>query len=133
MDPAVHHTEILLSCLQLMEQRLKRDICGLDGAPLNKVNDLSDRRKEHIGDALEYACQFWTKHLVKSPSSGSNIGKVQEKIDKFFTTHLLHWIEVLSIMKNLDASIYSLIDIKQWSTLVSFRHFIYSNTHSPLI
>ena len=125
VDPAVHHTEMLLSCLQLMEQGLRRNICDLDGGFLNEVDDLSDRRKEHIGDALEYACQFWTKHLLKCPSSGSNAEKVQEEIDKFFTMHLLHWIEVLVITRNLDASIYSLNDIKQWYTLVSFRHSIY--------
>ena len=128
VDPAVHHTEILLSCLQLMEQRLKRNICGLDDIPLHEADDPFDCRKEHIGDALEYACQFWTKHLLKSPRSGSNAGKIQEKIDKFFTKHLLHWIEVLAIMKNLDASVYSLKNIKQWYTLVSFRHFIQSKT-----
>ena len=120
VDPAVHHTEILLSCLQLMEQGLRRDICNLDGGPLNTVDDLSNRRKEHIGDILEYACQFWTKHLVKSPSSGSKAEKVQGEIDKFFKKHLLHWIEVLVVMENLDASVYSLNDIKQWYTLVSF-------------
>ena len=119
VDPAVHHTEILLSCLWLMEQRLRRDICGLDGSPLDMVNDLSDHRKEHIGDALEYACQFWTKHLV----NGSNAEKVQEEIEKFFTKHLLHWIEVLTIMEDLDASVYSLNDIKQWYALVSFGYF----------
>ena len=128
VDPTVHHTEILLSCLQLMEQRLKKDICGLGDIPPHEADNLSDCREEHIGDALEYACQFWTKHLLKSPSSGSNAGKIQEKIDKFFTKHLLHWIEVLAIMKNLDASVYSLKNIKQWYTLVSFRHFIQSKT-----
>ena len=133
VDPAVHHTEILLSCLQLMEQRLRRNICDLDYSPLNEVNDLSDCRKEHIGDVLEYACQFWTKHLVKSPSSGPNAEKVQKEIEKFFTTHLLHWIEVLIIMKNLNTSVYSLDDIKQWYTLVSFGHFVYLNMHlSPV-
>ena len=124
VDPAVHHTEILLSCLQLMEQKLKRNICDLDGGPLNKVDDLSDCRKGYIGDALEYACQFWTKHLLKSPSSGSSAEQAQEKIDRFFTVHLLHWIEVLVIMKNLDAGVHSLNDIKQWYALVSFRYFI---------
>ena len=132
VDPAIHHTEILLSCLKLMEQKLRRNICGLDEIPLDKVDDLSDCRKEHIGDALEYACQFWTKHLVKSPSSGSSAEEVQKEIKKFFTTHLLHWIEVLIVMKSLDSSVYSLNDIKQWYTLVGFRHFICSNTYSPL-
>ena len=133
VDPAVHHTEILLSCLQLMGQRLRRNICDLDGGLLNKAGDLSDRRKEHIGDALEYACQFWTKHLVKSPTNGSDVEKVQEEIEKFFKIHLLHWIEVLIIMESLDVSVHSLNDIKQWYTLVSFGCFIYSYIHSSLV
>ena len=133
VDPAVHHTEILLSCLQLMEQRLRRDICDLGGSLLNKIDDPSGFGKDHIGDALEYACEFWTERLLKSPRSGSNTEKVQGGIDRFFTKHLLHWIEVLIMMKNLEASVHSLNDIKQWYTLVSFRHFMYSNIHSLLV
>ena len=129
VDPNVHHTEILFSCLQLMEQKLRRNICGLDDSPLNEAKDLPDRRKKHVGDGMEYACQFWTKHLLESPSSGPNAEKVQEGVEKFFTMHLLHWIEVLTIMESLDTSVYSLNDIKQWYTLVSFRYFISSNIY----
>jgi len=124
VDPPVHHTEILLTCLHLMEERLKRNICNLDGyADLRDTNDLSTRRKEHIGEALEYACQFWTKHLMKSPSSGPNVEKVQKAIDRFFTTHLLFWIEVLIIVGNLNVGVYSISDIQQWYTLVSYEYF----------
>jgi len=126
VDPSVHHTEILLSCLQLMEEKLKRNICNLDnGTILSDVDDLSACRKEHIGDALEYSCQFWTRHLMMSPSSNPDAGRVQKAIDKFFTTHLLFWIEVLSIMKNLDVSVHSINDIKQWYISVSCGHSFY--------
>ena len=125
VDPAIHHTEILLSCLRLMEGRLKRNICGLDDYPdLTSGNDPSALRKEHIGDALEYACQFWTKHLVQSPSSGPDVGKVQQAIEKFFTKHLLFWIEVLVIMENLDICVHSIDDIQQWYILVSARYTV---------
>ena len=124
--PPIHHTEILLSCLHLMEKRLKRNICDLDDyVDLCDINDLSAQRKECIGDALEYACQFWTKHLVGSPSSGPDAEKVQKAIDKFFTTHLLFWIEVLIIMKNLDVCVHSINDIQQWYICVSHKHAIY--------
>ena len=119
VDPSIHHMEMLLSCLNLMGERLKRNVCGLD---LIDVNDLSAQRKEYIGDALEYACQFWTKHLVESPSSGYEAEKVQRAIDKFFTTHLLFWIEVLAIMGRLDVSVHSINDIQQWYILVSCGH-----------
>ena len=120
VDPSIHHMEMLVSCLNLMGERLKRNICNLDDyADLSDVNDLSARRKEHIGDGLEYACQFWTKHLVESPSSGYEAEKVQEVIDKFFTTHLLFWIEVLAVMGRLDVGVHSINNIKQWYILVS--------------
>ena len=126
VDPSIHHTELLLSCLSLMEERLKRNICNLeDYAILSDINDLSARRKEYIGGALEYACHFWTKHLVGSPSNGSDIERVQKAIDKFFTTLLLHWIEVLTIMGNLDVSIHSINDVQQWYISVSFRYILY--------
>jgi len=126
VDPPVHHMEILFSCLHLMEERLKKNICNLDDfADLSKVNDLSACRKEHIGEALEYACQFWTKHLVKSPSSGSDAEKVYKAVEKFFTTHLLFWIEVLIIMGDLSASVHYINDIQQWYILVSCGYVVY--------
>ena len=120
MEPTVHHAEIVLSCLNLMKDRLKRNICKLDDyAVLNKVKDLSVYKKDHIGDALEYACCFWTKHLLKIPGSSSYIEEVQKAIDDFFTAHLLYWIEVLSLIGNLNIGVHALNDIQQWHMLVS--------------
>ena len=93
-------------------------MCGPDDyADLSSVNDLSSCREEHIGDGLEYACQFWTKHLVQSPSSGPDTEKVQQAIDKFFTKHLLFWVEVFIIMENLDVCVHFINEIQQWYTL----------------
>ena len=120
INPSAHHQEILLLCLDLMDERLKRNICNLDDyTSLKKVEDLPTRRKAQIGDALEYACKFWTGHLVGVSSSGQDVKKVQKAIDKFFTTHLLFWIEVLIIMGSLDNSIYAINNIQQWYISVS--------------
>ena len=119
IDPPIHHADILFSCLNLMREGLRKNICGLDDhAILSEIKDLSSRR-DHIGDALEYACCFWTKHLLRIPSSSLGIKEVQETVDKFFTTCLLFWIEVLSLVGKLDIGIYALNDIQQWYTLVS--------------
>ena len=49
--------EILFFCLNLMKQKLKKNICNLDDyAILSEVEDLSARQQGHIGDTLEYAC-----------------------------------------------------------------------------
>ena len=103
-----------------MEKRLKKNICNLDDyAVLSEVKDLSARQKAYIGDALEYACGFWTKHLLQIPGSSPYAGEVQEAIDRFFTVHLLHWVEVLVLTGNLDIGVYAMDDVKQWCDLVS--------------
>ena len=125
INPSVHHYEIVLSCLNLMEVRLKRNICGLDShAILTEVEDLSTRQKEHIGDALEYSCQFWAKHLAEVPSNGHDIKELYKAIDKFFTMHLLFWIEVLAIMGCLGVSIHAINDIRRWYISVSCKQFV---------
>ena len=123
VEPADHHPKILLACLRLMGERLKRNICHLDDyAILSEVSDLSAHRKAHIGDALEYACRFWTKHLLET-SSKTHIEVVKKAVDKFLTSHLLHWIEVLAITGNLGIGVYSINDIEQWCNLVSIMHY----------
>ena len=120
IDPKVHHAEILLSCLKLMRERLKKNICGLDDyVILSEVEGLANHRKDHIGDTLEYACCFWTKHLLRTPSNDPGVEEVREAIDEFFKTCLLYWIEVLSLVGNLDVGVHALNNIQQWYMLVS--------------
>jgi len=120
VEPSVHHAEILLSCLRLMGERLKKDIYNLDDhTAISEVKGLSAQWKGYIGDALEYACCFWTKHLLRIPGDSSCVKEVKKAIDKFFTTHLLYWIEVLVLTKNLGIGVYAMNDVEQWFVLVS--------------
>jgi len=121
INPLIHHKEILLSCLKLMEERLRKNICNLDDySVLSEVGDLPTRHREHIGDALEYACRFWATHLMRAASSSVDVEQVQQAIDKFFTTCFLSWIEVLSLLGALEVGVYALNDVKKWYTLVSY-------------
>jgi len=126
MEPAVHHVEILLLCFNLMGEKLKKNVCNLDDyAVLSQVKDLPTRRKDYIGDALKYACCFWTKHLLRIPSSSSHVKEVQEAIAKFFTTHLLYWIEVLALIGDLGFGIHAMYDIEKWCASVSAVQTVY--------
>ena len=112
--------EILFSCLRLMKERFRKNICDLDDyAILSEVKDFSAQKKEHVGDGLAYACQFWTKHLHSIPSSSPHVLEVQGAIEQFFTKHLLHWIEVLALVESLSIGIYAINDVEQWCTGVS--------------
>ena len=126
ISPSVHHQEIFFLCLDLMKEKLKRNICNLDNyAIVSKVEDISTCRKEHIGDALEYACRFWARHLVDAPSSGPDAEEIQKAIDRFFITYLPFWIEVLIIIGSLNIGVYAINHIQQWYTSVSFDFFVY--------
>ena len=125
VEPTIRHTGIILSCLNLMSERLKKNICNLDDhAVLSRVEDLSTRRKDNIGDALEYACHFWTKHLLGIPNNDSHVEEVQKAIDEFFTTHFLYWIEVLALTSNFDVGVYAMNDVERWSASVSAVRFV---------
>jgi hypothetical protein len=63
--------------------------------------------------------QFWTKHLLGVPGDSPCVQEVQKAIDQFFTKHLLHWIEVLVLVGNLDVGVYAINDIEQWYARVS--------------
>ena len=101
---------------------MKRNICGLDDYAILTEVDISTHQKEYIGEALEYSCQFWAKHLAEVPSSGHDIEEVHKGIHKFFTSHLLFWIEVLTIMSCLGDSVYAISDIQKWYISVSCKH-----------
>ena len=130
VHPSIHHKDILFSCLDLMKERLKKNICHLnDYAVLSEVGDLSVRRGARIGSSLEYACRFWTKHLARVPGKGPHAGRVHEAIDGFFATYLLCWIEVLSIVGCLGVAVYAIDDIRQWYISVSFTRVHSYSTH----
>ena len=120
VEPSTHHREIFLSCLRLMREKLKRNICNLeDYAILSDVKDFSTQKKDHIGETLEYTCQFWTKHLLGVPSDSPFVQEIQGAIDQFFTIHFLHWIEVLVLLGTLDVGVHAINDIEQWYIRVS--------------
>ena len=120
IDPSVHHSEILLSCLSVMERRLQMNICGLDEySDLREVENLPALRTMYITNDLEYACRFWASHLAKIPSGVHGLEEVNQAIEMFFTSNLLFWIEALVLTKSLDVGVYALNKVDQWYILVS--------------
>jgi hypothetical protein len=132
IDPSTHHKEILLSCLSIMKERLKRNICNLDNyACLWEIEELSSLTATCIGKGLIYACQFWANHLANISDGGDDFKEVHEAIDHFFMTNFLFWIEVLVITKKLDISVHALNDVEQWYASVSYRYFLFDISYLP--
>jgi NACHT domain len=120
INPPPHHSELGIHCLKLMKMRLMKNICSLPRYALNNdIEDLPTRRELCIAAPLSYACSSWAKHFQLSSQAGGNTSPILTLVNKFFTHHLLSWLEVLSIEEHLHTAIYSLHDLRSWLIEVS--------------
>jgi hypothetical protein len=103
------HEMLALKCLVHMNDLLKYNICGIPEAmtlsrrnTTNSVCNIST-----IPEGLKYSCLHWAAHLaeVLPAQPGTN---VLTALRHFLHTHLLHWIECLSVLGELGTGIKSL-------------------------
>ena len=111
--PPDHHLELLVGCLELMDQRLGRNMCELpDGVLNSEVDDLRERTDRNIDHALQYACKSWHKHLVATvPTHKSKITPV---LHRFLGGKFLFWLEVLSVLGAAREAVNALDTAARW-------------------
>jgi hypothetical protein len=101
------HELIALKCLKLMNWSLKYNICEMP-------KELTVSRRERanspenvgkISEALKYSCIYWAAHLAEvKVFDAVLVGSLRVFLQK----HLLHWIECLSILSELQTGVKSL-------------------------
>ncbi|KAF8228359.1 hypothetical protein L208DRAFT_1460228 [Tricholoma matsutake] len=98
------HTMLALNCLQHMNCKLKYNICGVP-------DELTVSRREKrnlpenmskISEALKYSCLYWASHLAKAEVFATELVTA---LDCFLRKHLLHWIECLSVLNELQTGL----------------------------
>ncbi|KAJ7260958.1 WD40-repeat-containing domain protein [Mycena haematopus] len=103
LDASRHHLFLALACIEHMNDELRRNMCAKDRtAPISSFDDANIRAA--IPPGLKYACLHWASHL----SLGSNAPDRTEIIpvlQTFVDTHLLHWLECLSMLQKLDVAV----------------------------
>jgi hypothetical protein len=106
------HRQLAHSCLGLLLNNLKFNICNLETSYLaNKdVADLKSRIDEHIPPALFYACLFWDDHLEHIGFETDLYGKLRT----FFEMKLLFWLEALSLMNNMGLALAACSALSVW-------------------
>ena len=72
-------------------------MCDLDTSfVLNEdVAGLVERVKHNIPPHLEYACTYWSQHLVEAMTGDALL----EAVSAFAYRRLLFWLEVMSLVK----------------------------------
>jgi hypothetical protein len=101
ISPPIFHGRLAHSCLSLMNQNLRYNICDLEDPSVANGDqpNLQSRIHQHISEALDYACRSWTLHVTASAGSSEGLSN---ELHEFCSKHLLHWLEVLSLTCSLS-------------------------------
>jgi hypothetical protein len=116
------HLHLALGCLTVMNKHLHRDICRIKDTRLlnSEVVDLPDRICRCIPPAVQYACMHWVTHLAGAaaqslwPQGQTWLQQLKQQLLIFSTTHLLHWMEVTSLLRAFHSSFSGYRDAIIW-------------------
>jgi hypothetical protein len=113
------HLRLAIRCLEIMNTGLREDICDIRDSSLanSEVANLKDRLDHVAPHKLRYACNYWHVHLRLAASTSSSL---IEQLETFCSLHLLHWIELLSLLGNF-ASLTGFDSTEPWLTYVEVR------------
>ena len=104
-DPRFHvsigiqHACIARNCFRVMDEQLRANICDLKFPERYLDNDkIQHLLNGRISRELQYACLHWATHLFNAEMDDN----LSALLKRFSFTHLLHWLEVLSLIGRLE-------------------------------
>jgi hypothetical protein len=117
IDRSKYNRELAVRCFKTMKT-LRRDICVInDPTKLNsEIADINERLNKYLAEHLRYACVHWSQHLEDVADEHSNVYRLAKG---FFFSHLLHWIEVMSLLNATFSIFVSLNQTKSWLQVCS--------------
>ncbi|QPC62914.1 hypothetical protein HYE67_005145 [Fusarium culmorum] len=110
VDEKHAHRTLAQQCLRVMRSGLHENMCGLSfpGTRQSTVDSLE--LEERMPSQLQYACMHWTYHYMEGdPKSNDN-----DQVQDFLATHLLHWMEALSLLGRAKECLDSLKSLARW-------------------
>ncbi|PTB66713.1 NACHT-domain-containing protein [Trichoderma citrinoviride] len=112
------HYDMVSNSLDAMKLILRENIYGLDHLGI-LIDDISPPDPNPLRRIL-YSCTNWVAHLCAVASSQDHFRPQSEVVDNgevlsFLETHFLHWLEALSLTRNLPSNTR---DIKRLSGLL---------------
>jgi NACHT domain len=107
VDEKEAHEALAESCLRLMSENLKKDICDLR-APGALTSEVDNSCVEQCLPAdFQYACCYWVQHLQRSRARLCD----NSQVHSFLREHFLHWLESLSLLRKLSDGILSIREL----------------------
>ena len=101
IDGKQRHIDLFRNCLEIMSTHLRQDICDLRD-PGILITEISDHVIQSAIEAdLQYACRYWVYHFQQ----GNSVREDTDRILQFLRQHLLHWLEVLSLVGRVSEGV----------------------------
>lgn len=120
IDRCQTHKNIAFHCLQIMRNKLKKNICDLKGYGTKRI-EISERLiTQNLQPELQYSCRYWVHHLKNC----MNEKDITQEALSFLYEHFLHWVEAMGIL-GLASEMVTIINTLQTITQVSLRHIAY--------
>ncbi|APA11969.1 hypothetical protein sscle_08g067390 [Sclerotinia sclerotiorum 1980 UF-70] len=105
--------KIFLNSITEMSNILKENIYDLrhPGFSINKVKQPDPDPLVYI----RYSCTYWVNHFIDgNPPKTENHIQNNSKVYNFLTEHLLHWLEVMSLMENISGCIVAISSLENY-------------------
>ncbi|KAL3427466.1 vegetative incompatibility protein HET-E-1 [Phlyctema vagabunda] len=108
VDEKKAHQLVATSCVQLMSQTLKKDICDIYAPGTQASQVESSRIEEYLPPEVQYACLYWAQHLQKAESQVRD----GDEAHRFLQVHLLHWLEALGWMGKTSEGVQAILSLE---------------------
>jgi hypothetical protein len=121
IDRVIYNRQLAICCFRAMDE-LKQDICAVNNPTKfnSDIIDLDERLDKHLPEHLRYACHSWHLHLAETTESND----VYNWAKGFLFTHLLHWIEVMSLLDDINGVYLALDYMKSWLQVRSSSQWV---------
>ncbi|KAF2821770.1 vegetative incompatibility protein HET-E-1 [Ophiobolus disseminans] len=100
VDEKSTHNKLASCCLELLsgQSGLRQDMCSLVGPGVLRSEINNGTVASSLPPELQYACRYWTSHLIQSKEHIVD----GDTTHLFLQKHLLHWLEAMSLMRELS-------------------------------
>lgn len=124
IDAAQKHHDLATYCIFQLDQFLKFDVCDIQNPCLanSKIAnpELAVRLRDHgVSSLIRYACSFWLVHLSLASTPNPHLIL---SLQRFFETHLLHWVELLSLLMMLPHAARTLPKVIAWCEVSCYTY-----------
>ncbi|KAL3432934.1 WD40-repeat-containing domain protein [Aspergillus tetrazonus] len=117
------HEFLTTQCLKLMRPSLNRNICNSPGEGTLRSEIDKGSVDFHLSHEMQYACRYWTQHLVKSQDLASALTVAF----LFLKAHFLHWVETMNVLGLISKAIKTTKRLKSAAQNIRQPEILYSS------